>query len=64
MVTTPRTHPSAHTVGGAPSGRRSSRADGVFARPEVLAAKASGTSGQRRSHRPRSRGSVWLGQPR
>ena len=61
MVTVAPSRPSADPRRDATSGHRSGRPDGVFARPEILAAKAAGTGWQRRRDRRRSQGSVWLG---
>lgn len=61
MVTATRTRPPADAADGATIPRRPARPDDVFARPEVLAARAAATRPQPRPPRRRSRASVWLG---
>lgn len=61
MVTATPTRPPAEATADATRSRRPARPDGVFARPEALAARATRTSRPRRPHRRRSRTSVWLG---
>ena len=58
MVTTTRTRPSEDTAVDTQIGRRRARPDGVFARPEVLAAKAAPT-GARARPTPRPLESTW-----
>lgn len=60
MVTATPTRPPADATHEATSTRRSQRPHGVFARPDDLAARATGTSRPRRQHRRRLRRSVWL----
>lgn len=61
MVTATPTRPPAEATGDATRSRRPGRPDGVFARPEALAARAMPANAPHRPSRRRSRRPVWLG---